>query len=253
MANNYQAQKAMIDSVNNLIQQRMKQNKTTTSQVGLVIAEPTGFSVKVMLNDSIYSCIIPEHLHTWIHIDDMVIVQDLYNNGQNKMVTAKTGQVGTNLILNSDFSQPIVIGNSVVDGWGFTGTTYNQVGGNLIVKFENEGHTNSSRFTIWVAGDKFTHSTDDTYTFSFRVKSDSDNEIIIRGGGLFPTPNTATSITNNFETYSVQLTSDGNDDSVGGAIVGYLKDTGTLDIDWVKFEKGNIATKYSLAPEDRVV
>lgn len=99
------AQKAFVDSVNTLIDKKIKSNNTTTSKIGIVQGIPSGFSVDVKVGENSYLCSIPEHLHTWIFEGDIVTVQDLYNNGQNRVIVSKQGSIyddEVNLLYDSD-------------------------------------------------------------------------------------------------------------------------------------------------------
>ena len=87
------AQKAFVDSVNTLIDKKIKSNNTTTSKIGIVQGVPSGFSVDVKVGENSYLCSIPEHLHTWIFEGDVVTIQDLYNNGQNRVIVSKQGSI----------------------------------------------------------------------------------------------------------------------------------------------------------------
>lgn len=87
------AQKAFVDSVNTLIDKKIKSNNTTTSKIGVVQGIPSGFSVDVKVGENSYLCSIPEHLHTWIFEGDVVTIQDLYNNGQNRVIVSKQGSI----------------------------------------------------------------------------------------------------------------------------------------------------------------
>lgn len=89
----HDAQKAFVDSVNTLIDKKIKSNNTTTSKVGIVQGVPSGFSVDVKVGENSYLCSIPEHLHTWIFEGDVVTIQDLYNNGQNRVIISKQGSI----------------------------------------------------------------------------------------------------------------------------------------------------------------
>lgn len=99
------AQKAFVDSVNTLIDKKIKSNNTTTSKIGIVQGIPSGFSVDVKVGENSYLCSIPEHLHTWIFEGDVVTIQDLYNNGQNRVIVSKQGSIyddEVNLLYDSD-------------------------------------------------------------------------------------------------------------------------------------------------------
>lgn len=83
----------LFTAVDKIVEVKMSAMTTTNSTVGVVSSDPEGFTCKVKLNNEEYVCTIPEHLHSWIQKNDIVIIQDLYNNGQKRMVIGKTGQV----------------------------------------------------------------------------------------------------------------------------------------------------------------
>ena len=89
----YEIQKQIFDSIQNAVDSRISELNTTNSTVGIVEETPQGFDCKVVLNGNSVMCSLPEHLHSWVQKDDVVIVQDLYNNNQNRVVIGKTGQV----------------------------------------------------------------------------------------------------------------------------------------------------------------
>lgn len=66
-------------------------SKGTSSKIGYVTEDPRGFECIVSINGQEIDCQIPEHLHSWIQKDDVVIIQDLYGDGSKKVVTGKTG------------------------------------------------------------------------------------------------------------------------------------------------------------------
>lgn len=70
-------------------------SKSTSSKIGYVVKDPKGFSCKVSVNGLEIECQLPEHLHSWIQKDDVVIIQDLYGDGSKKIVTGKTGSRNT--------------------------------------------------------------------------------------------------------------------------------------------------------------
>lgn len=89
----YEMQKQIFDSIQTAIDSSISKINTTNSTIGLVSEDPDGFICNVKINSEIVECSLPEHLHSWIQKDDIVIVQDLYNNSQKRVVTGKTGQI----------------------------------------------------------------------------------------------------------------------------------------------------------------
>ena len=89
--NNYDLQKSVIKAIETVVDAKLGESSTTNSTMGVVVEDPKGFACKVDMNGQIFTCSLPEHLHTWIQKDDIVIIQDLYNNGVKRVVTGKTG------------------------------------------------------------------------------------------------------------------------------------------------------------------
>lgn len=85
-------QRAIIQAVDNEVNKKLNKYKTTSSKIGVVMEDPRGYEAKVMIGRNEMTCKVPEHLHTWIQEDDVVIVQDLYSNGSQKIITGKTGE-----------------------------------------------------------------------------------------------------------------------------------------------------------------
>lgn len=88
---NYDAQKKILDAISVVVKAEMEKQTTTNSIIGFVIADPIGFDCTVNVGGQEYACQVPEHLHSWIQKDDIVIIQDLYGDGSKKVVTGKTG------------------------------------------------------------------------------------------------------------------------------------------------------------------
>lgn len=87
------AQQGIINSINTVVDRRLREMNTTSSMIGVVVEDPIGFEVRVRINQDIHKCIIGEHLHHWIQKDDVVVVQDLYNDKKKLTVIEKTGHL----------------------------------------------------------------------------------------------------------------------------------------------------------------
>lgn len=83
-------QNSLIDAINIIVKENINQTKYTSSNVGLV-KSVKGFDCIVEMQDSEVSCTLMEHLHDWVDVDDIVIVQDLYNNNIKRAVIGKVG------------------------------------------------------------------------------------------------------------------------------------------------------------------
>ena len=89
--NNHEAQKILIDSIQNIVDASINRINTTNSVLGVVVERPLGYDAIVEMNGERFSCLLPENLHSWIQKNDIVIVQDLYNDGRKLVITGKTG------------------------------------------------------------------------------------------------------------------------------------------------------------------
>ena len=91
--NGEEFQDAILEAVDIVVKSRIGSIGYTNSQVGVVLEDPRGYDAQVKIRDTVVSCIVPEHLHSWIQKDDIVIIKDLYNDGQKMVIDAKTGQL----------------------------------------------------------------------------------------------------------------------------------------------------------------
>lgn len=112
---NHQAQKILLQTMQDVFNANIKTLNTTNSTIGVVTQAPKGYDVTVEIDGNEYECILTENLHSWIQKDDIVIVQDLYNDGRTRVVTGKTGARGrdASLVFNDENSNKLVSG---VDG-----------------------------------------------------------------------------------------------------------------------------------------
>lgn len=85
-------QKSLIDTIQILVDEMVKQTNYTSSQIGLV-KEINGFDCIVEIHGSDTECKLAEHLQSFINVNDVVIVQDLYNNRVKKFIVSKVGEV----------------------------------------------------------------------------------------------------------------------------------------------------------------
>lgn len=110
--NNYEVQKSIVTSIKAVVDAEIGKINTTSSQIGTILEDPSGFDCRVKIGIEEYTCQLPEHLHTWIQKDDIVIVQDLYGNGAKKVVTGKTGSTnkGSSLVFYSEEENKLIGG-----------------------------------------------------------------------------------------------------------------------------------------------
>lgn len=84
-------QKGIIEAIKTVVESELGSSTTTSSKIGYVVENPSGYDCIVAIGGQNYSCQIPEHLHSWVQKDDVVIIQDLYGDGVKRVVTGKTG------------------------------------------------------------------------------------------------------------------------------------------------------------------
>lgn len=86
-------QQAIVESIEQIVDSKLSSQSTTTSIIGVIMEEPKGFDVVVKINNEEHDATLPEHLHTWVQKDDVVILNDLYGDGRLLMVSGKTGSI----------------------------------------------------------------------------------------------------------------------------------------------------------------
>ena len=112
----YDTQKNILDAITVVVKAEMGKQSTTNSLVGFVVANPVGFDCTVDVGGREYYCQLPEHLHSWIQKDDIVVIQDLYGDGSKKVVTGKTGSrnASPSLVFYDDETNMNISGVDVV-------------------------------------------------------------------------------------------------------------------------------------------
>lgn len=83
-------QDSLLEAINILVREQVKSTKYTASNYGIV-KSVKGFDCIVDIQGNELKCVLMEHLHDWIQVDDIVIVQDLYNDNTKKAVIGKVG------------------------------------------------------------------------------------------------------------------------------------------------------------------
>lgn len=113
---NYDMQKNIISAIQEITRAEIGKKSTTSSKIGYVVDDPSGFDCKVSIGGQVVSCQLPEHLHSWVQKDDVVIIQDLYGDGSRKVVTGKTGSRNTepSLVFHDEESGRNISGVDVV-------------------------------------------------------------------------------------------------------------------------------------------
>lgn len=82
----------LLEAMDKLVQDRIGKFNSPKNQIGIVEINPIGYKCLVKIKGEIIECHLPEHLHTWIQKDDIVMVQDVYGDGTLLMVEYKTGE-----------------------------------------------------------------------------------------------------------------------------------------------------------------
>lgn len=83
-------QNSLLEAIDILVKQQVNDTKYTSSNYGKVLAVK-GFDCVVEMQGNELKCVLMEHLHDWIQVDDIVIIQDLYNDNTKKAVIGKVG------------------------------------------------------------------------------------------------------------------------------------------------------------------
>lgn len=83
-------QNSILEAIDIMVSDSIQRTKYTSSAIGKVKSVELP-DCKVTLADNEITCVLPEHLHNWIQKDDIVIVQDLYNDNTKKAVVGKVG------------------------------------------------------------------------------------------------------------------------------------------------------------------
>jgi hypothetical protein len=83
-------QDSLLEAIDIMVSDSIKKAKYTSSSIGKVKLVKLPDCI-VKLADNEITCILPEHLHDWVQKDDIVIVQDLYNDNTKKAVVGKVG------------------------------------------------------------------------------------------------------------------------------------------------------------------
>lgn len=114
-------QNALLEAVEIVVDSKLKNTNQTNSMIGVVVSDPIGFEVSVQMQGSVFTCTLPEHLHSWVQKDDIVIIQDLYSDGQKRIVTGKTGQLQStpSLVFYSEEKDGLISGvDGIFDDYG---------------------------------------------------------------------------------------------------------------------------------------
>lgn len=89
-------QKQLLEAIDLVVSDRLSKTKKPHNRVGVLQNTPAGYVGQVKINREIIECHVPEHLHSWVQKDDVVMVQDAYGDGKLMIVIGKTGETQVN-------------------------------------------------------------------------------------------------------------------------------------------------------------
>ena len=95
-------QNNLIDAIKSIVNSELDNVSAAQSMTGIVAEEPAGYKCIVKIAGIERECTLPEHLHDWVSKDDIVIVQDLYGNGVELVVTGSSGTTRDQTLVISD-------------------------------------------------------------------------------------------------------------------------------------------------------
>lgn len=95
-------QNNLIDAIKAIVSSEVNNARSTQSLTGTVVADPAGYKCIVNIMGTERECTLPEHLHDWIGKDDIVVVQDIYGNGSEYVVTGSNGSTRDHTLVISD-------------------------------------------------------------------------------------------------------------------------------------------------------
>jgi hypothetical protein len=83
-------QKSLIEAIDIIVGETIKKTEYTSSYIGKVKVK-NGFDCTVEIFGEDTQCKLVEHLQTSVNVNDIVLVQDLYNSNVNKFIVCKLG------------------------------------------------------------------------------------------------------------------------------------------------------------------
>ena len=95
-------QNNLIDAIKTVVASEINNVSASQSMTGTVIDDPSGYKCLVNISGVEKVCTLPEHLHDWVSKDDIVIIQDLYGNGAELVVTGSSGTTRNQSLVISD-------------------------------------------------------------------------------------------------------------------------------------------------------
>lgn len=98
-------QNNLIDAIKTIVNNELNNVSTSQSMTGVVVEDPVGYKCIVKVSGVERECTLPEHLHDWISKDDIVVIQDLYGNGAELVITGSSGTTRNQSLVISDESR----------------------------------------------------------------------------------------------------------------------------------------------------
>lgn len=95
-------QNNLIDAIRTIVNNEMSNVSSPQSMTGVVVEDPVGYKCIVRVSGVERECTLPEHLHDWISKDDIVVIQDLYGNGAELVITGSSGTTRDQTLVISD-------------------------------------------------------------------------------------------------------------------------------------------------------
>ena len=87
---NRDIQDSLVKAVDIIVKENINNTQYTASIIAIV-KSVKGFDAVVEIQGEECKCILLEHLHDWIQPNDIVILQDLYNDSRKRAIIGKVG------------------------------------------------------------------------------------------------------------------------------------------------------------------
>jgi len=81
-------QQSIVQAIETIVQQMIDSTSYTSSSIG-VVSDIQGLDCKVKIFGQDVKCILLEHMVGKVNIGDVVVVQDLFNDGKSKYIQSK--------------------------------------------------------------------------------------------------------------------------------------------------------------------
>jgi tRNA 2-selenouridine synthase SelU len=128
---NWTTEEGIIESIRTIAGERLRNVNFTKSFTGIV-KDIQGLKAIVEINGSDSECIIPHNLRSYIEQDDIVIVQDVFNNMVKRIIQGTISSTRKNMFHIYDPTTDTIV-SSVLQLWD---EETNQVVGNVIFEIE---------------------------------------------------------------------------------------------------------------------